>query len=200
VTSNDTFDREPCVEPAESLALERRKRRRRRLWRLVLDILHDIAMVVIAVFLLVYFVGQAVRVKGPSMQPLLDDGERIVVDKISYRLREIRRGDIVVFWFPRDPNVSFIKRVTALPGDTLEIRRGVLYLNGERTREDFVRSTFRDNETLGPIVVQAGHYFVLGDHRNGSNDSRNWGEVPKKYIYGRAFFRFWPLSRMGFIQ
>lgn len=194
---NDTFHSATTEPSAPSDAHDRSMRRPRRFWRLALDVLHDVAIAVIVVVLLVTYVGQAFRVKGTSMQPLLENGERIIVEKLSYRLGPIRRGDVVVFWYPRDPKVSFIKRVVALPGDTLEIREGVLYINGERLREEFLRASFRDDESLGPMLVESGHYYVMGDHRNGSNDSRSWGEVPEKYIYGKAFLRFWPPSRFG---
>jgi len=106
----------------------------------------------------------------------------------------------VVFWYPKDPSVSFIKRVIGLPGDTVELRRGALFLNGQRVGEDYVLSSFRDDESQEAVVVPRGYYYVLGDHRSSSNDSRSWGEVPEKYIYGKAFFRFWPLSKVGLIH
>jgi signal peptidase I len=134
------------------------------------------------------------------MQPLLQDGERIVVNKFVYRFHAIERGDVVVFWYPRDPSVSFIKRVVGLPGDSVEVRRGVVYVNGLRVQEDYVHPQFADDDNLSLREVDKGYYFVLGDHRKSSNDSRNWGEVPEKYIYGKAFFRFWPLSDLGFIR
>jgi len=106
----------------------------------------------------------------------------------------------VVFWFPRDPTVSFIKRVVALPGETVEVRAGTVFVNGQRLKEDYVESKFRDDETYSAVEIRRGFYYVLGDHRNSSNDSRSWGEVPEKYIYGRAVFRFWPLSKIGVIH
>ncbi len=151
-------------------------------------------------FFLITFVAQAFRVQGTSMLPLLHDGERIVVNKFVYRFRAIERGDVVVFWYPRDPSVSFIKRVVGLPGDSVEIRKGALYLNGLRAREDYLNAQFRDDESYPPREVSRGFYFVLGDHRNSSNDSRSWGDVPEKYIYGKAFLRFWPLSQVGVIR
>jgi signal peptidase I len=151
-------------------------------------------------FFLISFVAQAFRVQGTSMQPLLSDGERIIVNKFIYRFRPIERGDVVVFWYPRDPSVSFIKRVVGLPGDTVELRRGILYINSRRVEESYLAPGFRDDDSQQPAEVEKGHYFVLGDHRNSSNDSRNWGDVPEKYIYGKAFFRFWPLSSMGPIR
>lgn len=168
----------------------------RALWELG----HDLSIAVLFCFFLITFVAQAFRVQGTSMLPLLEDGERIIVNKFVYRIRPIERGDVVVFWYPKDPSVSFIKRIVGLPGDTVELRAGVLYVNGVAVREAYLRRQFKDSDSYPPVQVSKGYYYVLGDHRNSSNDSRNWGEVPEKYVYGRAFFRFWPLSKMGLIR
>jgi signal peptidase I len=170
------------------------------IWRALWELVHDLSIAVLFCFFLITFVAQAFRVQGTSMLPLLHDGERIVVNKFLYRFHAIERGDVVVFWYPRDPSVSFIKRVVGLPGDLVEIRRGFLYVNGMRMQEDYLQPAFRDSDSFPPREVARGFYFVLGDHRNSSNDSRNWGEVPEKYIYGKAFLRFWPLSKTGFIR
>ena len=154
-------------------------------------------MAVLFCFFLIAFVAQAFRVQGTSMEPLLLDGERIVVNKLVYRFQAIERGDVVVFWYPRDPSVSFIKRVVGLPGDLVEIRSGQLLVNGLPARESYLPASFHDGDNYPPTEVRKGYYFVLGDHRRSSNDSRSWGEVPEKYIYGRAVFRFWPLARVG---
>jgi signal peptidase I len=151
-------------------------------------------------FFLVTFVAQAFRVQGTSMLPALEDGERIIVNKLAYRFGSIGRGDVVVFWYPRDPSVSFIKRVVGLPGDVVELREGVLFVNGQAAAEGYVSPRFRDHDDVGPVQVPRGYYYVLGDHRSSSNDSRNWGEVPEKYIYGKALARFWPLSKVGVIR
>jgi signal peptidase I len=119
------------------------------------------------------------------------------VNKFVYRFRPIDRGDVVVFWYPRDPSVSFIKRVVGLPGDSVEIRAGRLYVNNAPVDESYLPPSFRDSDTVPPTEVRRGYYFVLGDHRRSSNDSRSWGEVPERYIYGRAVFRFWPVARLG---
>jgi signal peptidase I len=145
-------------------------------------------------------VVQAFRVQGTSMLPLLADGERIVVNKFVYRFNPIARGDVVVFWYPREPQVSFIKRVVGLPGDVVELRRGALFVNGRVVREDYLVPEFRDRDDFGPAEVRRGYYFVLGDHRASSNDSRSWGEVPERYIYGKAVFRFWPIAKAGAIH
>ena len=173
---------------------------RPQVWRALWELLHDLSVAVLFCFFLITFVAQAFRVQGTSMLPLLHDSERIIVNKFVYRFHSIERGDVVVFWFPRDPSVSFIKRVVGLPGDTVELREGVLFVNGRRVEEGYVQGQFRDNESHEAVQVSKGYYFVLGDHRNSSNDSRNWGEVPEKYIYGKAFLRFWPISKAGFIE
>ena len=157
-------------------------------------------MAVLFCFFLITFVAQAFRVQGTSMLPLLEDSERIIVNKFIYRFHSIQRGDVVVFWYPKDPSVSFIKRVVGVPGDAVELRRGSLYVNDRRVAEDYVRPYFNDDETHSKVLVDKGYYYVLGDHRNSSNDSRSWGEVPEKYIYGKAVFRFWPLSKIGFME
>jgi signal peptidase I len=170
---------------------------RQRFLRAGWEFLHDLSVAVLFCFFLIAFVAQAFRVQGTSMEPLLEDGERIIVNKFVYRFRPIERGDVVVFWYPRDPSVSFVKRVVGLPGDLVEIRGGELVVNGVVARESYLPASFRDSDSYPPTEIRKGYYFVLGDHRRSSNDSRSWGEVPEKYIYGRAVFRFWPMSRLG---
>ena len=159
-----------------------------------------ILVAVLLALLIRTFVVQAFKIPSGSMIPTLLVGDHILVNKFVYRFHPIDRGDVVVFWYPKDPSVSFIKRVIGMPDDTVELRNGVLYVNGSRLPETYVRPNFRDDESYPPVVVKKGYYYVLGDHRNSSNDSRNWGEVPERYIYGKAFFRFWPLSKIGFIH
>src|SRR5437867_10150116 len=137
-----------------------------------------------AIFIVV-FVVQPVKVEGTSMQPHLVDQERIFVNRFIYRFTDIHRGDIVVFWYPRDPNKSFIKRVLGVPGDEVEIRYGAVYVNGQKIDEPYLQQEFRDRDSFRKVVVTPEHYFVLGDHRNSSNDSRNWGFVPRQLIYGK---------------
>jgi signal peptidase I len=167
------------------------------LWRAAWELLHDLSVAVLFCFFLITFVAQAFRVQGTSMEPLLRDGDRIVVNKLVYRLGEIERGDVVVFWYPRDPSVSFIKRVVGRPGDRVEIRSGRVYVNAEPLSEAYLPEGFRDTDSLPAVDVRPGYFFVLGDHRRSSNDSRSWGQVPQRYIYGRAAFRFWPLGKIG---
>ena len=160
----------------------------------------DIFLAVAIAIFIVIFVIQPVKVEGTSMQPRLVDQERIFVNRFIYRFEDIQRGDVVVFWYPRDTNKSFIKRVVAVPGDMVEIRMGLLYINGIRVEEPYLKPEFRDHESFSRSVVPPDHYFVLGDHRNSSNDSRMWGFVPRNLIYGKAIFRYWPVSRLGMVE
>jgi signal peptidase I len=182
-----------AAEPAPLSQAAMRQRFLRAGW----EFLHDLSVAVLFCFFLIAFVAQAFRVQGTSMEPLLEDGERIIVNKFVYRFHPIERGDVVVFWYPKEPSVSFVKRVVGLPGDVIQIRDGALMVNGVLAKEPYLPASYRDNDDLAATEVKKGFYFVLGDHRRSSNDSRAWGEVPEKYIYGRAVFRFWPLSRMG---
>jgi len=152
-----------------------------------------------AVFIVVFLI-QPVKVEGTSMQPRLVDQERIFVNRFIYRFSDIQRGDVVVFWYPRDPSKSFIKRVLGRPGDTVEIRYGMVYVNGLKVEEPYLRPDFRDYDSYRKTVVPEDHFFVLGDHRNSSNDSRNWGFVPRHMIYGKAVFRYWPVARAGLVE
>jgi signal peptidase I len=162
--------------------------------------LKDILLAVVIAFLMVVFLYQPVKVEGTSMQPELLDQERIFVNKFVYHFEEIHRGDIVVFWYPKDPSKSFIKRVLGVPGDVVSIRDGQVYINGQLVEERYVPRGYQDADSYPPVRVREGHYYVLGDHRNASNDSRSWGLVPRKYIYGKAVFRYWPVEKAGFLD
>jgi signal peptidase I len=146
---------------------------------------------------IIVFLYQPVKVEGTSMAPLLSDQERIFINKFVYRFEPIVRGDVVVFWYPLDRSKSFIKRVVGLPGENVEIRRGAVYINGEAISEPYVPPQYTDVSDFGPIKVPRGHYFVMGDHRISSNDSRVFGPVASQYIYGRAVFAYWPVDHFG---
>lgn len=160
----------------------------------------DILFAFATAIFIVIFVIQPVKVEGTSMLPRLVDQERIFVNRFIYRFADIHRGDIVVFWYPRDRSKSFIKRVAAVPGDELEIRYGSVYVNGRKVDEPYLKPEYRDHDSLRKESVPSGQYFVLGDHRNSSNDSRNWGFVSRDLIYGKAVFRYWPMSRVGPVE
>lgn len=159
----------------------------------------DIFFTALIAILVVIFVVQPVKVEGTSMEPRLEPQDRIFVNKFVYYFSGVARADIVVFWYPKDKTKSFIKRVIGLPGETVEVRSGVVYLNGEKLAEPYLAGEF-DNDSYPLQIVPAEHYFVLGDHRNSSNDSRDWGFVPEQNIFGEAVFRYWPLSKLGLIR
>lgn len=166
----------------------------------LVDLLHDLAIAVVVCVLLITYVVQAFKVQGTSMSPELADGERILVNKFIYYVDDIERGDVVVFWYPEDPDLSFIKRVIGLPGETVEIRAGAVYVNGRLLEESYISERNADRRSFPPQEIRPAHYFVLGDNRKGSNDSRSWGLVPERYIYGKAILRLWPPDAMGAVH
>jgi signal peptidase I len=149
---------------------------------------------------IIIFLYQPVKVEGTSMMPALDDQERIFVNKLVYRLEPIPRGDVVVFRYPRDPSKSFIKRVIALAGDQVRIDAGQVFVNGQPLEEDYVPAAYSDQRSYSERVVPPNSYFVLGDHRSMSNDSREFGPVNVSYIYGKAVFGYWPVEKMGRVR
>src|SRR5579875_2384206 len=159
----------------------------------------DLMLSVLIAVLVILFLYRPVKVEGTSMMPSLYDHERLFINQFSYKfgLGEIKRGDTVVFWAPEHPTKSYIKRVIGLPGDRVQIIDGYVYINGKKLTEKYVPMRYRDDRDWGPKVVPPDNYFVLGDDRIASNDSRAWGFVPKSYIYGKAVFVFWPLDKAG---
>jgi signal peptidase I len=194
VTSNSSASISPSTSPSTSsepppslLSL----RHEIRVWTRDLLIAIGLALVIIV------FLYQPVKVEGTSMAPLLSDQERIFINKFVYRFEAIHRGDVVVFWYPLDRSKSFIKRVIALPGETVTIRQGVVAVNGVVVPEPYVPPQYEDVSDFGPMRVPADSYFVMGDHRISSNDSRVFGPVPSQFIYGRAVFAYWPVDHFG---
>jgi signal peptidase I len=170
------------------------------IWYELRSLVRDIFFAGLVAILIVVFVIQPVRVEGQSMMPKLHDQDRIFVNKFIYPLREwlgdetpIKRGDIVVLLYPNDPSKSYIKRVVGLPGERVEVVDGKLYVNDELIDEPYLdREYLSRDSTPTPVDINAHHYFVMGDNRNNSSDSRSWGLVPEKYIYGKAIFRYYP--------
>ncbi len=161
--------------------------------------LRDLTLSVVIAVVVILFLYQPVMVEGTSMMPALVDQERIFINKFVYRfgIGKVERGDTVVFWFPGDPSKSYIKRVIGLPGDTVEVNQGTVSVNGKALKEDYVPPEYRDQISAPRQVVPEDHFFVLGDHRSSSNDSRSWGPVHRRHIYGKAVFVYWPLERIG---
>jgi len=143
--------------------------------------------------LIVTFGFQVARVEGQSMAPTLTDQDRLIVNKFVYRMSAPRRGDIVMLYYPINPDKSFVKRVIAEEGDTVRISDGRVYVNDIPLDDSYVPSEYRSHDDWGPQVISDGYYFVMGDHRNNSSDSRHWGLVPKKYIIGKVQVRWWPV-------
>ena len=144
--------------------------------------------------LIVTFGFQVARVEGQSMAPTLEDQDRLIVNKLAYRLNDPQVGDIVMLYYPVDPDKSFVKRVIAEEFDEVRIVEGQVYRNGVLLDDAYIPPEYRDHTNFGPVTVPEGYYFVMGDHRNNSLDSRHWNYVPKKYIIGKVQLRWWPLN------
>ncbi len=157
-----------------------------------------ISLAVSAFFII--FLYQPVKVEGTSMMPTLQDQERVFINKFVYKLEPIERSDVIVFRYPRDPAKSYIKRVIAVAGDRVKIDDGVVYVNDHRLRETYVPEVYEDVRSYPETVVPAHSYFVLGDHRNLSNDSRDFGPVDEDFIYGKAVFGYWPVAKLGTLR
>lgn len=160
----------------------------------------DIVISAAVSILIITFLYQPVRVEGTSMLPRLEDHDRLFINKFVYRISSIHRGDVVVFHYPRDPEKSYIKRVIGLPGDRISIERGRVYLNGRLQREPYVPDEYRDLRSMAEIVVPEDSYFMMGDHRSISSDSREFGPVDRDLIYGKAVFVYWPRKDAGVVE
>lgn len=158
-----------------------------------------VVSVAISAFIII-FLYQPVRVEGTSMLPMLEDQDRLFINKIAYRVGEIHEGDVVVFQYPRDHSKSYIKRVIALPGDDLRIDHGHVFVNGKRLKEPYVPSRFMDDRSEADLVLPPHEYWVMGDHRSISSDSRDFGPVDRSLIYGKAVFVYWPMEQMGVVH
>jgi len=174
--------------------------------RSALGWVRDLAFSVLIAVVLIVFIYQPVKVEGTSMMPALKDQERIFINKFTYRLGSIQRGDTVVFWYPLDRNKSYIKRIIGVPGDRIRIEAGQVFVNDRALTESYVIDHDavswppEPSGSLGDQVVPPGKYFVLGDNRSSSSDSRTWGFVPRGNIYGKAVFAYWPLDEMGRVR
>lgn len=175
-------------------------KKRRSPARLMLVCVRDLAATAALAHLVLTFFIQPVRVEGTSMQPSLMDQERVFVSKVSYQLFPVKRGDVVVFQSPENPDKALIKRVIGVPGDRVRIEDGAVYVNGRKAEEPYLRPESRDFSNFGPVQVPDKSYFVLGDHRSVSSDSRYWGFVKEGCVLGRAVLKYWPVGDFGFIR
>ena len=159
--------------------------------------LRDVVIGLCVLAFVIVFLYTPVRVEGTSMMPSLSDQERIFINKFVYRIEPIHHGDIIVFRYPRDPSKSFIKRVIGVAGDHVRIDNGHVLVNGKLVTEDYVPPAYQDARSFPEVVVPPDSYFVLGDHRSLSNDSRDFGPVESNYIFGKAVFGYWPMEKLG---
>jgi signal peptidase I len=162
--------------------------------------MRDLVVSVAVSAFIIIFLYQPVRVEGTSMLPMLKDQDRLFINKMVYRVEDIHRGDVVVFLYPHDHSKSYIKRVIALPGDDLRIDHGELYVNHKRVLEKYVPTRFEDERSQPEMVVPPHEYFVMGDHRSISSDSRDFGPVERNLIYGKAAFVYWPVDQAGVVR
>jgi signal peptidase I len=160
----------------------------------------DLLISAAASVLIITFLYQPVRVEGTSMLPRLEDHDRLFINKFVYHFSAIEHGDVVVFHYPRDPEKSYIKRVIGLPGDHVRIAHGEVWLNGKRQREPYVPEEYRDDGYMAELVVPEDSYFMMGDHRSISSDSRAFGPVERSLIYGKAVFVYWPARDAGVVR
>ena len=162
--------------------------------------LRDLLISAAASVLIITFLYQPVRVEGTSMLPRLENRDRLFINKFVYHVEAIQRGDIVVFHYPLDPSKSYIKRVIGLPGDRIRIDHGQVWLNGKPLAESYVPAAYRDTRSMASTVVPKGYYFMMGDHRSISSDSREFGSVRRSLIYGKAVFVYWPAKDAGVLN
>lgn len=160
----------------------------------------DLFVSLLVSLFIILFLYQPVRVEGTSMLPRLEDQDRLFINKFAYRFEAIHRGDVVVFYYPHDHTKSYIKRVIALPGDSLSVDHGTVTVNGTALIEPYVPEKYQDDRSLPPRIIPRGEFFVMGDHRSISSDSRDFGPVPRDLIYGKAAVVYWPLDQAGVVH
>jgi signal peptidase I len=182
--NNGNLNERPSPGPPSSLGL----------W------LRDLVFSALASILIITFLYQPVRVEGTSMLPRLEDRDRLFINKFVYHIEAINRGDVVVFRYPEDEEKSYIKRVIGLPGDRLQIVEGQVFINGHPISEPYVPEGYRDDRSYDEITIPPDHYYMMGDHRLVSQDSRVFGPVARELIYGKAVFVYWPQKDAGVVR
>lgn len=171
----------------------------RAFWLTIKEILEVVVIAVVTVFIIRYFLIQPFLVSGASMEPNFSDGNYLLIDEVTYRFREPERGEVVVFRYPKDPSTFFIKRIIGLPGEKVVFKNGNVYINNIRLEEDYLSDALRSGDNL-VITLKDDQYFVLGDNRSHSFDSRNWGPISKEHIIGIARLRILPVSELGVLK
>lgn len=194
VSSEDQQNNMPSEYPGRQPSPEPQKKSGWSSW------LRDLIISVAVSAFIIVFLYQPVRVEGTSMLPMLKDQDRLFINKMVYRVEDVHRGDVVVFLYPRDHTKSYIKRVIALPGDDLRIDHGAVYVNGKKITEKYVPPRFADERSESERVIPPHKYFVMGDHRSISSDSRDFGPVDRSLIYGKAAFVYWPVDQAGVVR
>jgi signal peptidase I len=185
----DQYHTEPIVDSEEQ------KEPRSGFLRFFLDVIETLILSVV-LFAAINAVSARIRVDGASMEPTLESGEFVIVNKLAYFIGEPKHGDVIVFHFPRDPDQEYIKRVIGLPGDRIIIKGGQVFVNDELLVEDYIAAPPVYEAT---IDVPVDSLVVLGDNRNNSSDSHNWGPVPMDYVVGKAVFIYWPPTQWGVV-
>ena len=162
--------------------------------------LRDLTVSIVVSAFIIVFLYQPVRVEGTSMLPVLEDQDRLFINKMAYRVGPIEHGDVVVFLYPHDHTKSYIKRVIALPGEQVRIDHGRVYVNGRELKEHYVPASYADDRSQPAMIVPEHEYFVMGDHRSISSDSRDFGPVDRDLIFGKASFVYWPMDQLGVVR
>jgi signal peptidase I len=186
----DHFHTETISEPQET------EEKRSGTMRFVIDVVETLILSIV-LFAAINAVSARIRVDGASMEPTLQSGEFVIVNKLAYLFGEPTTGDVIVFHFPRDPDQEYIKRIIGLPGDRVEIKNGEVYLNDQVLDEDYIAASPVYEDIL---EVPGDSLVVLGDNRNNSSDSHNWGPVPLDYVIGKATFVYWPPTEWGVLD
>lgn len=186
----EDFHTEVIPEP------DQQTERRPGLLRFVLDVLETLILSVL-LFAGINAISARIRVDGYSMEPTLHTGEFVIVNKLAYKLGTPQIGDVIVFHFPRDPQQEYIKRVIGLPGDQVQISGGEVFVNGQSLQEPYIADPPAYERS---VSIPDGQLFVLGDNRNNSSDSHNWGTVPMSYVVGKALLVYWPPQQWGLID
>jgi len=161
---------------------------------MIRELLETVISAGIIAFIIITFIGQVTVVRGASMEPTLHNNERLIADKISFRFESPDRSEIIIFRPPLEIKRNYIKRIIGISGDKVEIINGEIYLNDKKLEESYIKN--RSYENMPPTIVPDNSFFVLGDNRPNSSDSRYWGFVPRKNVVGKAWVIFWPLNRI----